>query len=108
MSWCLFLDDERIPKTKKDWIIARSYLEAINLIKSKGCPELISFDHDLGENVQTGYDLAKWIVEQDLEFNILPHNFNFFVHSANPVGRDNILSLLNGYLKFKQKEKIYE
>ena len=102
--WCLFLDDERTPKTRTDWVIARSVADAISLIKKNGCPFLISFDHDLGHQVPTGHDFAKWLVDQDQDQKIsFPQDFSFEVHSANPAGRDNILSLMNSYLKFRGK-----
>ena len=34
-----------------------------------------------------------------------PDNFSFNIHSANPIGRNNINSILNNYLKFKVRYK---
>lgn len=48
----------------------------------------ISFDHDLGEDNGTGYDVAKFIEEQAYLGNIPPIKWS--IHSANPVGRKNI------------------
>ncbi len=68
-----------------------------------GIPDFISFDHDFGvdENnnlLPTGYDFAKWLVEQDMNLDYtFPHNFSFYVHSANLVGKQNIKSYLNNY-----------
>ena len=101
-KWCLFLDDERTPKTRTDWVIARSVSKAISLVEKNGCPFLISFDHDLGDQVPTGHNFAKWLIRQDQDGVIcIPQCFSFDVHSANPAGRDNIISLMNSYLKFK-------
>lgn len=101
--WFLYLDDERIPKTLQEWTIARSVKEAQSLVLAKGCPSIISFDHDLGNSVLTGHDFAKWLIEQDLNGEIqFPEDFSFSVHSANPVGRDNINSILISYFKFKR------
>ncbi len=33
---------------------------------------------------------------------IFPDNFEFYVHSANPVGKQNIESYLNNYCKTKK------
>ena len=114
--WYLFLDDIRsvsfLDQKKEEknlkyvegpWIVARSMQEALDLIESKGMPQVISFDHDLGDKVPTGFDFSKWIVEKDLDDNILPKDFDYQVHSDNPVGRDNIVGLLNQYLSFKKK-----
>lgn len=84
--------------------IARTYDAAVSLCKAQGCPSLISFDHDLGleddGSEKTGYDLAKWLVETDLDMdgNFIPEGFEFHVHSSNPVGAANISGLLNSYL----------
>ncbi|MEA3523603.1 MAG: cyclic-phosphate processing receiver domain-containing protein, partial [Campylobacterota bacterium] len=59
-----------------------------------------------GNLVKTGYDLAKWIVDSDLDNTFkLPSNFKYKVHSQNPVGKKNIIALLDGYLKFKNTSK---
>ena len=107
MRYKLYLDDIRVPahvgsgfKNTTGWLLARTYDEAVSIVMDKGCPVYISFDHDLGdENAKTGYDFAKWLVEQDLDHGILPDNFDFNVHSANPVGAANITGLLDSYLK---------
>lgn len=96
----LFIDDIRDPIDTSS-IVVRDYDEAIAYMQSNGCPDEISFDHDLGEaDAKTGYDVAKWLVEQDLNTNgkFIPGNFAYFVHSANPVGAANITGLLDNYL----------
>lgn len=100
MIWKLFLDDERFPAEKdKDFTIARSCEEAIELMTAQGCPIFISFDHDLGLE-KSGYDLAKYIVEKDLDTNLsfIPKEFSFYVHSQNNVGAKNIQTYLTQYL----------
>lgn len=104
----LYLDDIREPKSD-DFVIVRSFEDAIKFVEANGIPEFISFDHDLGCDeegniLKSGYDFAKWLVDSDInkEF-IFPDNFDFNVHSANPIGRNNIESILNNYLSFKVK-----
>lgn len=107
MEWKLFLDDERFPANKdKDFIIARSFEEAVELIELQGCPIFISFDHDLGLE-KDGYDLAKYIVEKDLDnqLSFIPKEFGFYVHSQNSVGAKNIQSYLTKYLEIHQPLK---
>lgn len=59
-------------------------------------PELVCFDHDLGEE-KTGFDCAKFLVEVCMKHNLpLPA---YTCHSSNPAGRENILSYLNSYKK---------
>lgn len=123
MTWNLFLDDERNLEDvtwapwqvrymyrNEEWVVARSYGDAMIEILNRGFPKFISFDHDLGDETKyTGYDLAKQLVENDIisgdkesrqayKFCI---DFDFFVHSKNPIGKQNIESYLNNYLQHK-------
>lgn len=109
MNWKLYLDDIRHPSVS-DYVIAKNVKEAKTLILQKGFPTHISFDHDLGldENgvlLETGYDFAKWIVETDQSGEvIIPEDFTFTVHSANPIGAQNISGLLANYLEHKKHD----
>ena len=109
MTWNLFLDDERFPPDDgREWVIARGVPSAMSHILNRGMPSYISFDHDLGDEEMTGYDFAKWLIEDalnypnELDFQF-PADFSFYVHSQNPIGKANIEGLLNGYLKHKRE-----
>lgn len=106
MKTYLYIDDIRNPfddikiKTmdlsKYDLVWIKSYDEVIQFLQTEW-PDIIDFDHDLGTE-QTGYDIAKYIVNTCLDKNYkLPE---FYCHSANPCGKENILSLLQN---FKEK-----
>lgn len=98
MKYSLFLDDERFPpRDNRVWIVSRNVREAKAVIEALGWPVHISFDHDLGEGELTGKDFANWIIEQDIDFNVLSNDFTFYVHSQNPVGAENIRSLMEQY-----------
>ncbi len=113
ISWLLFIDDERFPPDDgQEWKVARSYYDVGNLIYEYGMPSYISFDHDLGEKQKTGYDIAKWLVQLDMDSDELddfgkrypfPDDFEFYVHSQNPVGKKNIETYLLNYLDFRGK-----
>lgn len=115
----LFLDDIRYPieayhYTKQDvflrndWYIVRNYKQFIDRILENGLPEMISFDHDIADEnylqldsqqfvERTGYDCAKWLVEYCMDNGAdLPE---FYCHSMNPVGKENIESLLKNFKK---------
>ena len=116
MSYKLFLDDERFPVdceyflgfrstpiyTENDWVIVRNFTEFVEVIYRKWMtvketPSLISFDHDLAQE-KTGKDCANWLVDFCIENQMnLP---NWLVHSRNPVGAENINSILEQYKKF--------
>ncbi len=113
----IFLDDCRTP-TQGNWVVARTYDEFVSTITSIGMEHvsIISLDHDLGEGAmvelinsengeinydnipeKTGYHVAHFLVNHSMDSGIpLPQ---IFVHSFNPVGSDNIKSLINNYLK---------
>ena len=83
----LYLDDVRTPK--QNMHVVRNYKECIDVLQNNYI-DYLSLDHDLGEE-KTGYDVAKWIVQEGIE---IPH---INIHSANPVGKDNIRQLLKRY-----------
>lgn len=121
MKKYLFLDDERMPEDVTwlliggvghlgaDWKIVRSLQEAKEWVLKNGFPDVISFDHDLGDihyvgdysDGNTGYDFAKWLVEFDLDNDAMPKSFKFTVHSKNPTGAENIRRLMENYLRVK-------
>lgn len=92
----LFLDDERDPPDDgRSWTVVRTVAEAVAAVMAKGLPRHISFDHDLGEG-GSGHDFAKWLVGHCLDEDLTP-DFDFYVHSQNPVGAANIRALLDGF-----------
>lgn len=95
----LYIDDERSPKTDHQWKVVRTSAEAIEYLIRNGCPMYISFDHDLGGD-DTSMIIVNWLVNMDMDMSneFIPENFEFNVHSANPVGAKNIEGHLNSYL----------
>lgn len=92
MKRFLFIDDIRkhFFNETVGWVdVARTYNQAITLLRTNHY-DIVSFDHDLGEE-KTGYDIAKFIVENQIQIK------SFYVHSANPVGKKNIEDLLLHY-----------
>lgn len=115
MKKYLFLDDLRTVEMVYDktevhkFDIVRTCKDFILYIKKNGLPEFISFDNDLGldeygKAAKDGYRAVKWLVyESGLDLREL----KFSVHSANPVAREQIKSLLNNYIKhLKNKYEI--
>ena len=55
--------------------------------------ELLDLDHDLGDYAKDGGDAIKimdWLVERDTLYQIK-------IHTANPVGRANMLRMIERY-----------
>jgi hypothetical protein len=109
----LFIDDLRMPKDCvtymkhdvelyfEEWNIVRSYAEFTQWIIEHGLPDVISFDHDLGDITNdielSGMDCAKWLVEYCMDNHLnLP---KCIVHSQNPVGVANINGLVENFKK---------
>ena len=99
------------------WV--KDYDEFVDWIQENGLPTEIGFDHDLGENIAiemvrngtnkkvarkikkeapSGFDCAKWLI--DYCINHKKEIPQFFVQSANPVGKKNIITLLNNAIKY--------
>lgn len=109
MKKLLWLDDLRDPFDKKmEWLNyspigknvelnwVKNHDEFKKWISENGLPDAICFDHDLGENIPTGYDCARWLVDYCLDNQCLPPLWA--CQSANPVGSENINKLLTSFL----------
>ncbi len=107
MGYQLFLDDIRTvamvypAMAENDFVVVRDYRAFKETILTSGLPSYISFDNDLGldehnELAPDGYACAKWLVyESGLDLR----NLRFYVHSANPVAKVQIDSLLTNYIR---------
>lgn len=123
MKYYLILDDVRsIEQVKRlvdlplvDWVLVKDYVSFKRMITLYGCPEFVSYDHDLGTEAyeeyansrrtgiidysklseKTGYDCAKDLVELCMRNNI-PHP-PYAIHSMNSIGRANIDSYIKNY-----------
>ena len=112
MTYNLFIDDERDPIDVKwgtwqdqvmyrdgDWIIARNWNEVLDIVVTIGFPQMISFDHDLGENQKTGFDIAKRLWDMIQDGVQMTKGFEYRVHSKNPVGAENIHSYMSNFME---------
>lgn len=108
----LFLDDIRKPYDQT-WDLVRSYDEFVAYIEKNGCPDVISFDHDLAEEHypfngeypdptqinyyayrnKTGYHCAQWLIEKGIFPKLA------IVHSQNGVGAQNIHFILRKHCR---------
>ena len=124
MRYKLYLDDLRYPDLHPDWRIARNYHDAVWMVTNYGLPYYISFDHDLADvhyNLDsdygplddfvdgtprgnaprefTGYDFAKWLCQWVMDNDVCLNDFDYGVHSANPVGAENIRCYMANFMK---------
>ncbi len=99
----LFVDDERDPPEKDalHTVVARNYNMAILFLTLHKFQE-VSLDHDIASfdglgKEKTGYDIALWLANRKMNNEgYVPPVIR--VHSMNPVGRNNIQSVINRYL----------
>jgi hypothetical protein len=101
----LFLDDLR-EAPGLDWDVVRSYDKFVEYLTEHGCPDVVSFDHDLSFEhyplteddltkeinyaryaEKTGYHAAQWMIQAGHTPKLI------IVHSYNPVGAQNIARL---------------
>lgn len=102
----LLLDDERYPPDDgEDWAIARSFEEACAWVEANGYPRFVSFDNDFGPDQREGWEFAQWLIDRDLDTGSMPEDFDFYVHSQNPVRQADISARLRRYLEFRADRK---
>ena len=99
----IWLDDIREPPNP-DWIWVKTTGEAYSYIYNRMHHHyslVVSLDHDLGEKANTGYDLLNWI-ERDIRSGLYNSKFDivFNIHSANPVGVENMRRAINSIYKY--------
>lgn len=135
MRQLLWLDDIRDPHSST-WVMWRrplidndyeitwvkNYDEFTSWITKNGLPDIICFDHDLGDDVarekvskgmskrqarrekretKSGHDCAKWLVNYCMDNDVdLP---TYLIQSANPVGALNIDGLLSNFRSARAK-----
>jgi len=98
----LYVDDERsLPEElcELGWTQSKTFHEALvklELIEF----ESLSLDHDLGcfygHTELTGYHIVKWLVQRKMDGLYVPPDIR--VHSANPVGVENMECMIERYL----------
>ena len=122
----LFLDDVRDPQwvttyktdtryNKLQWVVVRSHNDFVDYIKENGIPNVVSIDHDLGDqhyetgfrkydfdvydtfDEKTGYDSLKWLCEYVLDNGLKLPEIKF--HTANYVGLQNMQHYLINFIK---------
>ena len=94
----VFMDDMRTPFSEEPnddipdpyWVVVRTIQDTKTLL-SLGVVSDLALDHDMGltKGAETGYDLLKWMEAND----IWPKG-SITVHTGNPAGRENMLSVL--------------
>jgi hypothetical protein len=111
-----FLDDVRDPPDNS-WVVCRNVHHLWNCVVDLAFPKddmmnpyadavLISLDHDLGEGHPTGYDflnmLERSMIDKDSEFRQL--KLCLMVHSANPVGAENMLRAIGSIYRLQTND----
>lgn len=102
-EWRLFVDDERVPEnvgwaSDGQTVIARSSKEAEEVVRRRGIPRALSLDHDLG-GADTAMVLSLTLIDGHFDSHWdLAVLREVQIHSANPVGAANLLSLWESFL----------
>jgi hypothetical protein len=88
----IFLDDLR--QCPEGFILVKNVSECKKLLIENEV-NILSLDHDLGLHDETGYNIALFLVEELQSFgrNYWPNEI--YLHTDNPVGRQNMFQLLD-------------
>lgn len=114
MRYRLFIDDDALksnmetwrspPPDEKDWIVARSSIEAIAAVKLLGIPSFLQLDHDLGidenGNTDTTMDFLKWLSEEHPD--AIDKIEGYAVHSKNYNGAADIDSFMKSWKRSRE------
>ena len=94
----VYLDDLR--PTPGGWVHVYWPEEAVELLKT-GKVEIISLDHDLGDDDRgTGYDVILWIEEAVATAGFLPPEIR--IHSANSSAREKMAAGINSIIRLSK------
>ena len=113
----IFLDDIRTPKMTHNeskglglaysdasmWTVARTYDEFVDIVdRNFGSIDMISFDHDLAcfdadGREMTGKNAADYVINRCLDEGV-DFPVDWYVHSDNTSGRQNIVGAILNYL----------
>ena len=95
MKFNVYMDDIReVPECLDGlWVPIRKVSDVIYLLK-KGIVGHMSLDHDMGKDYlggsePTGYDLLCWMERENVW-----NDGDIYIHTANPVGRNNMLAVV--------------
>lgn len=109
----LFLDDIRNPHQSgyndSDWIVCKNDKTFKDMFESFGSIIThISFDNDLANfdsdgNEVTGYDSLKWLCNYILDNNLDVSNLRLNFHTANVVGKENMVCYWNNFKDYYTK-----
>lgn len=93
----IWLDDVRQPPNGFQWF--RDSRTLIRWLEKnlRNAGLFISFDHDLGGD-DTGCRVANFLERR--AFEGVPFSINWTIHSANPVGRERLVSTLMSMERF--------
>lgn len=108
MTTYIFLDDIRNPPDDGHlWKIARDVDSAMRFLFEawfvRSDDIVLSLDHDLGEDTPTGYDLVNHIECAIASQPYFRPKLEMRIHSANPVGRQNMERGIQSIYRFLSK-----
>ena len=97
LKWHLWIDDVRQPPNDTYWAWLSTTDEVIKFFKTEinsGIEifDVVSLDHDAGDFAANGGDYIKILNWLEEYYPKCPHVFH--IHSMNPVGKENMESII--------------
>ncbi len=94
----LFVDSVR-DAPNDEWVVARSSVHAIRLIRMFGLPDVINFEYILGDG-DTSMPIVDWLIGQILQGEIrVPPTFVFYVNT-DVDGAETLEKKFGNFLNF--------
>jgi hypothetical protein len=103
----LYLDSFRDLPEGGDWVIARSYTDAVDWVKTHQFPDFISFGPIITVNdTNSCVDFARWLVDFDQNkgdsfIHRMPYDFHYTIHASRDDYKAQIRHIMNKYLFYK-------
>ncbi len=101
----VWVDDVRLKPINYDIVLysVNDVVAYLNLMRAGKSDILLDLDHDAGNFVSEGGDYIRildWIEKTGFQFDDTEARLMFRIHSANPVGRENMRRVIekNGWI----------
>lgn len=106
MTYHLHIDNKNEPQRDgKKWQTATSITAAEAILKTLGAPKTISMNYDLGKGQLHGDEIARWLVQLDLNHNVIAEDLEYMVHGGSVVDATKMKMIVRNYMNFKFKAK---
>jgi hypothetical protein len=104
MTYNLFIHPtHEEPRDGRKWQRVRSIEAAKNILELMGKPNRILIHYEFPQENISGAAIAQWLIQLDLNRNVIDEDFEFDVSSGNVIEASNMKKMVDSYKRFKFK-----